>query len=113
MGCYEKHKEKIKYSIRSNREMFRQSIKNTNGKLYEDYQYRILNDNDIKELSKSGKKVAKTGKRKYGKAPTKDELEECLKRGMKPKEISTKFDITPTYISVLKKKYGLKGLFVK
>jgi len=113
LGCYEKHKEKIKYSVRSNREMFKQSLINVNNKLYEDYQYRVLNEEDVKELSKSSEKLVNNGKRKYGKAPTKKELEECMKQGMKNKEIGMKFNLTPSYVSVVKKKYGLNGLFIK
>lgn len=108
MGCYKKHKEKIRYSIRANREFFRQAIKKTNESLHEDYQYRILTENDIKNLSKNDDiKIIKNTKRKYTKAPTKKELEKCLKDGMKLKDIGNKFGIRSTYISVLKKKYGL------
>lgn len=108
MGCYTKHKEKIRYSIRANREFFRQAIKKTNESLYEDYQYRVLTESDIKNLSKSNNvKIVKNTKRKYTKAPTKKELEKCLKDGMKVKDIGNKFGVRSTYISVLKKKYGL------
>lgn len=107
MGCYTKHKEKIRYSVRANREMFRNAIKKTNDTLYEDYQYRILKEEDFKQLSKSDKKVKNTEKRKYSKAPTKKELEKCLKDGMKVKDIAKKFGVASTYISTLKRKYGL------
>lgn len=107
MGCYTKHKEKIRYSVRANREFFRNAIKKTNDTLYEDYQYRILTESDIKNLSKSNDtKIVNTSKRKYTKAPTKKELEKCLKDGMKVKDIAKKFGVASTYISTLKRKYG-------
>lgn len=62
------------------------------------------NEEDVKELSKS---VNKKEKKKYGKAPTKEKLEECVVQKMNNIEIGKLFDITPQYVSVLKKKYGI------
>lgn len=114
MGCYTKHKEKIKYSVRANREMFKTAIKKTNENLYEDYQYRILTDNDFENLKidkdrksvvvNEEKEVKKRKKR--GKGISKEELEECLNQGMKTKEIAEKFGVFSTYVSTVKKKYG-------
>ena len=112
MGCYTKHKEKIRYSIRANREMFRNAIKKTNDTLYEDYQYRILTENDFKNLkvNKNAKKCADNvnkARRKRRKGLTKEQIESCLNQGMRTSEMAKKFDVSPTYISTLKKKYGL------
>lgn len=110
IACFEKHKNKLSYTNKENREMFRHNIKMTLKNYNNDYKYRILTDNDIKQLSKSDEKVIKneeTSKRKYGKAPTKKELQKSIKQGMKNKDISEKFDITLTYVSKLKRKYGL------
>lgn len=112
MGCYTKHKEKIRYSIRANREMFRNAIKKTNDTLYEDYQYRILTENDFKNLkvNKNTKKCADNvnkARRKRRKGLTKEQIESCLNQGMRTSEMAKKFDVSPTYISTLKKKYGL------
>lgn len=110
MGCYTKHKEKIRYSIRANREMFRNAIKKTNESLYEDYQYRILTDNDLKDLKINHyiKEVEIVNKkhRKRGKGISKEELEKCLNEGMKTKDIAEKFGVFSTYVSNIKKKYG-------
>ena len=112
MGCYTKHKEKIRYSLRANREMFRNAIKRTNDTLYEDYQYRILTDKDFKTLQQNQDKkecveVVKRERRKRRKGLTKEQIESCLNQGMKTSEMAKKFDVSPTYISTLKKKYGL------
>ena len=112
MGCYTKHKEKIRYSIRANREMFKNAIKKTNDTLYEDYQYRILTDKDFKTLQQNRDKkecaeVTKRKRRKRRKGLTKEQIESCLNQGLKTSEMAKKFDVSPTYISTLKKKYGL------
>lgn len=112
MGCYTKHKEKIRYSVRANREMFRNAIKKTNDTLYEDYQYRILTDNDFKNLKTNEnikKHVTTISKehKKRGKGITKEQIEEYVKEGMGTVAIANKFNVKAPYISFLKKKYGL------
>lgn len=107
--CYDINKNKLMYSNKSNRQMFYQAIANLKKTLHEDYKYRILTDNDIIDLKEKKIKKTKKCKRKYSTAPSLDELIECLSEGMKNKEISEKFDITPTYVSVLKRKYNLIG----
>lgn len=105
--CYDINKNKLTYSNKSNRQMFYQAIANLKKTLHEDYKYRILTDNDIIGLKEKKIKKTKKCKRKYSTAPSLDELIKCLSEGMKNKEISEKFDITPTYVSVLKRKYNL------
>lgn len=112
MGCYTKHKEKIRYSLRANREMFRNAIKKTNDTLYEDYQYRILTDKDFKTLQQNqdNKEHAEVVKRQRGerrKGLTKEQIESCLNQGMRTCDIARKFDVANSYVSTLKKKYGL------
>lgn len=107
--CYDINKNKLTYSNKANRQMFYQAIANLKKTLHEDYKYRILTDNDIIDLKEKKIKKTKTCKRKYSTAPSLDELIKCLSEGMKNKEISEKFDITPTYVSVLKRKYNLIG----
>lgn len=118
MGCYTKHKEKIRYSLRANREMFKNAIKKTKDTLYEDYQYRILTDKDFKILQQNQdkKECAEVVKRQHGKRRkglTKEQIESCLNQGMKTSEMAKKFDVSPTYISTLKKKYGLNKVVEK
>lgn len=110
MGCYDKHKEKLRYSVKANREMFRNSIKKVNETLYEDYKYRVLTDTDLEMLKYDNKECVEIVKRQRGKrrkGVTKEQIESCLKQGMKTSEMAKKFDVLPTYISTLKKKYGL------
>lgn len=107
--CYDINKNKLTYSNKGNRQMFYQAIANLKKTLHEDYKYRILTDNDIINLKEKKIKKTKKCKRKYSTAPSLDELIKCLSEGMKNKEISEKFDITPTYVSVLKRKYNLIG----
>lgn len=107
--CYDINKNKLTYSNKGNRQMFYQAISNLKKTLHEDYKYRILTDNDIIDLKEKKIKKTKKCKRKYSTAPSLDELVKCLSEGMKNKEISDKFDITPTYVSVLKRKYNLIG----
>ena len=118
MGCYIKHKEKIRYSVRANREMFRNAIKKTNESLYEDYKYRILTDNDFKDLklNENLKKCvnnAKKERKKRGKGISKEELKECLDNGMRTKDIAEKFGVLSNYVSNIKKKYGLNKVVKK
>ncbi len=118
MGCYTKHKEKLRYSVRANREMFRNAIKKTNDTLYEDYKYRILTENDFEDLKKD-KNVKEcvdnkeNKRRKRRKGLTKEQIQECLNNGMKTTEIAKKYDVASTYISTLKKKYGLNKVVEK
>lgn len=107
--CYDINKNKLTYSNKGNRQMFYQAITNLKKTLHEDYKYCILTDNDIIDLKEKKIKKTKKCKRKYSTAPSLDELIKCLSEGMKNKEISEKFDITPTYVSVLKRKYNLIG----
>ena len=122
IDCYKKHKNKIQYSVKANREMFRQAIKLTAKNLQTEYKYRILNEEDLKELQvvrrkvkvveEKGEKVCKK-RRQRRKGLTKEQLEECLQNGMKNKDMAEKFEVFPTYISRMMKKYGLNKVVNK
>lgn len=106
IACYEQHKNKLQYSIKTNRDMFRQAMRLKTKGLHEDYKYRILTDNDFEEFKKSDNLDIKYLKKRH-KRVSKEELEECLNNSMRTKDIAEKFSVTPSYISMLKKKYDL------
>lgn len=109
INCYEKNKQKLQYSTKGNRELFRQAINLTMKRLNENYEYRVLTNDDLKQLSKNDKNkdVVQVKKRRpRRKGITKEQIEECVKKGMKNKDIAKKYDVADSYISLLKKKYG-------
>ena len=65
-----------------------------------------LAEDDIKGFKKEDK-VEKKEKRQRRKGISKEELEECLNKGMKTKDIALKYKVFATYVSNMKKKYGL------
>ena len=113
--CYDTNKNKIMYSNKANRQMFYQAISNLRKTLHEDYKYRILTEKDLKDLSKNKKSLSdckeeikedKT-RRKRRKGITKEQIEECLSKGLKTSEIAKMYKVFPSYVSNMKKKYGL------
>lgn len=112
IACYEQQKNKLQYSVRANRELFKQAMALKCKTLHEEYKYRVLTDTDFNSLKKNT--VVKTitveeekQKRKRRKGITKEQLEECIESGMKTKDIAEKFQVFSTYVSNMKKKYGL------
>lgn len=101
--CYNENKDKLFWSPIHNREEFRKAIKYAIKYLHEDYKYRVLTDIEIKDL----KKVSKEKVIKVNNKLTKEKLEECLANGMKNKDIAAAFKVDDSYVSKLKKKYGL------
>lgn len=97
---YSDNKNKLTYCPKANRSMFRYAIDKTIKHLHEEYKYRILNENDLKELKKSNKDI------KIGNKLTKESIIDCFKSGMKNKDICKKFNVDPSTISRLRKKYG-------
>lgn len=78
--------------------------------LNQEYKYRVLDEetiNHFKEAVVIESKVI-TGRKRGGKYEiTKEELEEKIANGMKNKDIAEELGCDQSYISVLKKKYGL------
>lgn len=95
INTYKKNKQKLMISPRSNREMFRQELKKTCEHLHEDYKYRILSDEEVKDL------VSKTDSKK-------DKIKRFLESGLTQKEIAKELNTHQSYISLLVKKYGLR-----
>ena len=85
------------------RGMFRSNIKNTMNKLHQDYNYRVLEENDIKELKKEINENVKKSRSKI----SKEELLEKINEGMRTKDIAEHFETTPSTICHLKQKYGI------
>lgn len=98
IGTYQKNKQKLLISPKSNRIMLRQSIKQTMESLHQEYQYRVLSDVEVNSFTKTIEK---------GKI-TKEQLEEDLKNGLTQKEIAKKYNTKQPYISLLCKKYNLR-----
>ena len=99
---FTKNKTRLPYP--NGRDSFYKGLSDLFKSLHSKYNYRILKDddlnliiNDYKENKYNDKKVILT----------KEQLEEFLKSGMKATEIANKVGCTQSYVSVLKKKYGL------
>ena len=69
----------------------------------QNYNYRVLNDNDILEIKNKKPLVSTKEKHKI----TKETLEEMINCGMKTNEIALALNCSPSNISHLKKTYGL------
>ena len=111
IACFEQNKNKLGYSVKANRQMFRQAMSLKRKTLHEDYKYRILTDNDFESLkvdnnAKKCGEVVNKKRRKRGEGITKEQLGECIKQGMRTVDIARKFDVKDPYVSLLKKKYG-------
>lgn len=106
IACYEQHKNKLQYSVKPNRDMFRQAMRLKTKNLHEDYKYRILTDNDFESFKANGD-VCFNAHKKKKKFITKEQIEDCIRDGVRTNDMAKKFDVTASYISRLKKKYGL------
>lgn len=101
--CYNENKDKLIWSPLHNREEFKKAIQYAIKFLHEEYKYRVLTEDDIKSFKKQPKERIIKVKNKL----TKENLEECLASGMKNKDIAVAFKVDDSYVSKLKKKYGL------
>lgn len=93
---YSEHRHKLKDAIE-------EKMKTLNN----NYNYRILEQEDVDSFKECTVIESKTRK-KHGKYEiTKEMLEEKLEKGMRNKEIAEELGCDQSYISVLKKRYGL------
>ena len=99
--AYTDNKSKLAYQ--NNRYCMENAIKNVVNRLNQDYNYRVLDTNDILEIKNEKPLVVTKEKHKI----TKEELEEMINRGMKTKEIALALNCCDSNISHLKKLYGL------
>ena len=91
-----------------NRHILVEAIKERAASLNQEYKYRVLDADTIehfKEVIVVSAKVKKTRNSKY--EITKEMLEERFEKGMTNKEIAEELGCDQSYISVLKKKFGL------
>lgn len=93
---YSEHRHKLKDAIE-------EKMKNLNN----NYNYRILEQEDVDSFKECIIIESKTRKKRGKYEITKEMLEEKLEKGMKNKEIAEELGCEQSYISVLKKKFGL------
>lgn len=99
--AYTDNKSKLAYQ--NNRYCMENAIKNVVNRLNQDYNYRVLDTNDILEIKNEKPLVVTKEKSKI----TKETLEEMINCGMKTNEIALALNCSPSNISHLKKIYGL------
>ena len=107
---YNNNKQKLQY--KSGRETLYREVKNKLSNLDNPYKYRILTDDEIKnfinyvnnDVTNNESEVNCDRKNKL----SKEELERLLNEGKKSVDIAKMYGFTQSYISVLKKKYGIK-----
>lgn len=109
---YNDNKQKLVYE--NNRGIFRSSMRNTINKLHQDYNYRVLEESEIKEIKneKDIKKVYKVGVAESNKKRAKineKELIECVEKGMTTKEMAEYFNSTQSSICHAKKRFGIEN----
>lgn len=76
--------------------------------LNQEYKYRVLDEDTVNSFKEAIIVESKVRKQRSGKYEiTKEELEEKIANGMKNKDIAEELGCDQSYISVLKKKYGL------
>ena len=93
---YSEHRHKLKDAIE-------EKMKTLNN----NYNYRILEQEDVDSFKECIVIESKVRKRRGKYEITKEMLEEKLEKGMKNKEIAEELGCEQSYISVLKKKFGL------
>lgn len=98
---YADNKNKLAY--KNNRYCMENAIKNVVNRLNQDYNYRVLDTNDILKIKNEKPLVVIKEKHKI----TKETLEEMINCGMKTNEIALALNCSPSNISHLKKNYGL------
>lgn len=93
---YSEHRHKLK-------DVIEEKMKTLNN----NYNYRILEQEDVDSFKECIVIEAKVRKRRGKYEITKEMLEERFEKGMKNKEIAEELGCEQSYISVLKKKFGL------
>ena len=107
---YNNNKQKLQY--KSGRQTLYREVKNKLSNLDNPYKYRILTDDEVKnfinyvnnDVVNNESEVNNNRNNKL----SKEELERLLNEGKKSVDIAKMYGFTQSYISVLKKKYGMK-----
>jgi len=102
INVYNKYKDKLFHCPVTNRQEFRNAIKECRDHLHDKYRYRVLTDEDLKELEDTPEKV---GMKKCDKEA---KIKECFEKGMKNKDIAKELELTPSYVSHLKRQLGFE-----
>ena len=102
INVYNKYKDKLFHCPTTNRDEFREAIKECRDHLHDTYRYRVLTDDDLKEFNDTPKKVSMKKSEKESK------IKECFEKGMKNKDISKELKLTPSYVSHLKRQLGFE-----
>lgn len=106
---YNNNKQKLQY--KSGRQTLYREVKNKLSNLDNPYKYRVLTDDEVKNFINyvnndvtNNEREADNRKNKL----SKEELERLFNEGKKSVDIAKMYGFTQSYISVLKKKYGMK-----
>lgn len=104
--AYNANKSKLPYE--NNRYCMDNAIKNAMKTLNLSYNYRVLDEETVKEFKEKTIAEEKPKRKRRNKYDiTKEELEEKIEHGMTNKEIAEELGCDGTYISVLKRKFNL------
>ena len=103
---YNANRGKLQYT--SSRDNLREIIKSTLENLNHAYNYRVLDNKCLKDLSNNVKTVSNEKNKKTRHKITKNKLIEMIDMGMRTSEIANKIGCTQSTISHYKKKYGIE-----
>ena len=101
---YSKNRQKLQYT--NGRNQLYNELSKLLGTLHKPYNYRVLDENQINSFMTIDNESTETIEKKN--KISKEELERLLNEGKKSVDIAKMYGFTQSYISVLKKKYGIK-----
>ena len=101
---YSKNRQKLQYT--NGRNQLYNELSKLLGTLHKPYNYRVFDESQINSFITIDNKPTKTIEKKN--KIYKEELERLLNEGKKSVDIAKMYGFTQSYISVLKKKYGIK-----
>ena len=101
---YSKNRQKLQYT--NGRNQLYNELSKLLGTLHKPYNYRVLDENQINSFMTIDDKSIEIIEKKN--KISKEELERLLNEGKKSVDIAKMYGFTQSYISVLKKKYGIK-----
>ena len=102
INVYNDNKDKIFYCPKTNRDNFRQAIKDCRDTLHLEYRYRILKEEDINNLKGNEKKL------KTNDDSIKSKLIWMFSKNMKNKDISKQLGLSQSNVSHLKRQLGFE-----
>ena len=105
--AYVDNKSSLAYE--NNRFRMDNAIKNVMNRLHQDYNYRVLDETIISTLKTTNKVKKRERKRNKNSKISKEDLLECVEKGMKTKDIAEYFNTTPSNICHVKKRFGIEN----